>query len=496
MTEPEVRVAIVGSGFSGIGLAVRLKRAGIHDFVILERAGDLGGTWRDNTYPGCRCDVPSHLYSYSFALNPEWSETYSTQPEIWEYLRRVVDRYGIGPHIRYRHEAHNGQWDESAQLWRVKTAGGELTARYLVLGAGALAEPRLPDLPGLESFQGAVFHSATWDHDFDLTGKRVAVVGTGSSAVQFVPEIASKVSRLVLFQRTPAWVLPHSNRRITRAERWAYRTVPGLQRLVRGGVYWSRELLVLGMGFRPGLLRGIEAMGRRQLRRQVPDPRLRRKLTPDYRIGCKRILLSDDYYPTLARSNVDLVTSAVTEVRPGSVVAADGTEHEVDAIVFATGFHVTDPPYADRIQGRDGNSLAGMFGGSPRAYLGVVSSNFPNAFFLLGPNTGLGHTSVVVMIEAQIGYVLRCLREAERNRWRGVEVRPSVEREYNEEIQRQLAGTVWNTGGCASWYLDANGRNSTIWPRFTWQYRLRLRRFRASDYMVTPSVSPDGSAGG
>lgn len=490
MTEAEVRVAIVGSGFSGIGLAVRLKQAGMHDFVILERAADLGGTWRDNTYPGCRCDVPSHLYSYSFALNPEWSETYSTQPEIWEYLRRIVERYGIGPHIRYRHEVHNGQWDDQAQVWRVKTTAGELTAQYLVLGAGALADPKLPDLPGLEGFRGEIFHSATWNQDYDLAGKRVAVVGTGSSAVQLVPEIAPKVSRLVQFQRSPGWVLRHSNRRITEVERRIYRTIPGAQRLVRGSVYWSRELLVFGMGFRPGLLRVIEAMGRQHLRRQVPGPELRRKLTPNYRIGCKRILLSNDYYPALARSNVDLVAAAVTEVRPHSLVAADCTQHEVDAIIFATGFHVTDPPYAERIQGRDGSTLAGIYAGSPRAYLGTMSTNFPNAFFLLGPNTGQGHTSAVVMIEAQIGYVLRCLREAERNHWSSIEVRPSVERAYNEEIQRKLAGSVWNTGGCASWYLDANGRNSTIFPGFTWQYWLRMRRFRAGDHMVTPATRP------
>jgi len=487
MTQPDVRVAIVGSGFSGIGLAVRLKQAGMHDFVILERAGDLGGTWRDNTYPGCRCDVPSHLYSYSFALNSDWSETYSTQPEIWEYLRRVVDRHGIEPHIRYGHEVHHGQWDDETRMWRVKTAGGGLTARFLVLGAGALADPRLPAIPGLADFQGEVFHSARWNHDYDLTGKRVAVVGTGSSAIQFVPEIAPKVARLVVFQRTPGWVLGHTNRRLTRPERWVYRNVPGVQRLVRSWVYGSRELLVLGMGFRPGLLRGLEVMGQRHLRRQVPDPELRRKLTPDYRAGCKRILLSNDYYPALTRSNVELVASPVTDIRPHSVIAADGSEREVDAIVFATGFHVTDPPYAELIQGRDGSTLAGMFAGSPRAYLGVVAANFPNAFFLLGPNTGLGHTSVVVMVEAQIEYVMRCLRESERNRWHSMEVRPSVERAYNDELQRKLAGTVWNSGGCASWYLDANGRNSTIWPRFTWQYRLRLRRFRPSDFMVTPT---------
>ncbi|MGH3656179.1 MAG: flavin-containing monooxygenase, partial [Micromonosporaceae bacterium] len=279
---------------------------------------------------------------------------------------------------------------------------------------------------------------------------------------------------------------PHTNRRITAPERWLYRRLPIAQRAVRAGIYASRELLVLGMGFRPGLLKVIERMGRRHLASQVPDRALREKLTPAFRLGCKRILMSNDYYPALTRPNVDVVASAVAAVKPRSVVAADGTEHEVDAIVFGTGFHVTDPPYKDNVEGRDGRSLADVFAGSPRAYLGTTMANFPNAFTLLGPNTGLGHTSVVFMIEAQIDYVRRCLREMDRRGWRTAEVRPSVERAYNAELQRKLPGTVWNSGGCASWYLDANGRNSTIWPRFTWQFRLRTRRFRASDYTVTP----------
>ena len=487
-TTPDTRIAIVGSGFSGLGLAVRLKLAGMHDFVILERSEDLGGTWRDNSYPGCRCDVPSHLYSFSFAMNPEWSETYSPQPEIWEYLRQVSARYGVDQHIRYGHDVQAGEWDDEAGIWRLKSSGGDLTAQFVVLGAGALADLRIPDLPGLSDFQGEVFHSAAWNHDYDLRGKRVAVVGTGASAIQFIPEIQPDVERLVLFQRTPSWVLPHTNRRITRAERWLYRTVPGAQRLSRLGIYVSRELMVFGLAYRQGLLKPLEAMSRAQLRKQVRDPALRRKLTPHFRLGCKRILLSNDYYPALTKPNVDVVPSAIASVKPNSVVAADGAEHEVDCVIFGTGFHVTDPPYAEHIQGRDGRALAEVFAGSPRAYLGTTSANFPNAFTLLGPNTGLGHTSVVFMIEGQINYVMRCLRQAWRNRWRTVEVRPSVERAYNEELQRKLPGTVWNSGGCASWYLDANGPNSTIWPGFTWQFRLRTRKFDPSEYVVTPEA--------
>ncbi|MGH3737024.1 MAG: flavin-containing monooxygenase [Micromonosporaceae bacterium] len=484
--QPDVKVAIVGSGFSGLGLAVRLKQAGMHDFTILERAGDLGGTWRDNSYPGCRCDVPSHLYSFSFAPNPEWSETYSPQPEIWDYLRKVAAEHQLDRHIRYGHDVTGAHWDDEAQLWRLKTAADELSARVVVLGVGALADPKIPPIPGLEDFGGEVFHSAGWHHDYDLTGKRVAVVGTGASAIQFVPEIQPAVDKLVLFQRTAAWVLPHTNRGISAAERWVYRHVPVAQRLNRLGVYVSRELLVFGLAFWPNAMKLGERLARAHLARQVPDRALRRTLTPDFRLGCKRIMLSNGYYPALSKPNVEVVPSGITEVRGNTVVGADGSEHEVDAIIFGTGFHVTDPPYADTVYGRDGRSLAEVFDGSPRAYLGTTLPNFPNAFTLLGPNTGLGHTSVVFMIEGQIDYVMGSLRAMARRGWRSIEVRPSVERAYNAELQRKLPGTVWNSGGCASWYLDANGVNSTIWPRFTWQFRLRTRRFRPENYAVTP----------
>ncbi|MPZ62069.1 MAG: NAD(P)-binding protein [Propionibacteriales bacterium] len=486
LATPDTRIAIIGSGFAGLGIAIRLKQAGIDDFVILERADDLGGTWRDNTYPGCRCDVPSHLYSFSFAVNPDWSETYSAQPEIWDYLRRVAKEYDVLPHIRYGEDVQSARWDEREQLWCLKSTGGELTAQICVSAVGALADPRLPDIERMSEFEGEAFHSAAWNNDFDLTGKRVAVVGTGASAIQIVPRIQPRVERLYLCQRTPAWVLPHTNRRITKLERWLYRTLPPAQRLNRTQIYWGREWLVLGLAHNTNVLKPIQFLARRQIERQVRDPELRSKLMPNFTIGCKRIMLANDYYPALTKPNTEVLTGGVKELRKKSLVMADGTEREIDAIVFATGFHVTDMPIGSRVRGVGGRTLDDVWQGSPRAYLGSTVSGFPNGFFLLGPNTGLGHTSVVFMIEAQIDYVLQCIAAMDRNGWRTIDVRPEVEEAYNEEVQRKMKGTVWTAGGCHSWYLDGNGRNSTLWPRSTWRFRLQTRRFRPEEYAVRP----------
>jgi cation diffusion facilitator CzcD-associated flavoprotein CzcO len=482
------RVAIIGTGFSGLGMAIRLKQAGIDDFVLLERAGDVGGTWRDNTYPGCQCDVPSHLYSFSFAPNPNWTRTFSHQEEIWDYLRDCAERFEITPHVRLNHEVIDAAWDEEAGVWRLETSGGDLTAQVVVSGTGALSEPSIPELPGLESFEGAAFHSARWDHDFDLENKRVAVIGTGASSIQFVPRIQPQVESLTLFQRTPPWVLPHSDRPITDPERRAYRRLPLLQRVMRSSIYWARETFLLHF-VRPRFAKLPERMGRRHLRKQVPDPELRRKLTPDYTFGCKRALISNDYYPALTKSNVEVVTDGIAEVRPHSVVAADGTEREVDAIIFGTGFRVHDMPVIDRLRGRDGLSLAENWRESMQAFLGTTIAGFPNLFMLLGPNTGLGHTSVVVMVEAQIAYVMDALRAMDRHDWRTLEVREEVQRAYNERVQAGLRGTVWNAGGCASWYLDRSGRNTTLWPSFTWRFRERTRRFDRAAYVAVPAAA-------
>jgi cation diffusion facilitator CzcD-associated flavoprotein CzcO len=477
------RVAVVGSGFSGLGMAIRLLEDGERDFVVLERAGEIGGTWRDNTYPGCRCDVPSHLYSYSFAPNPRWTSTFSPQPEILDYLRDVARRYGVMPHVRFHTELESAEWDEDAERWRLETSRGPMTAGVLVCGQGPLSEPRLPDVPGLDSFEGTTFHSAQWDHDHDLGGERVAVVGTGASAIQFVPAIQPRVERLHVFQRTPPWVVPHPNRRMTRVERAVYSRLPLAQLAMRAGIYWARESFVLQ--FRHRRVRRLATkMALRQLRQQVPDARLREKLTPRYEIGCKRILPTDEWYPAITKPNVEVIADALAEVRPHSVVAADGTERAVDSIIFGTGFHVTDIPIADMVRGPGGRTLAEAWGGSPEAYKGAAVAGFPNLFLLVGPNTGLGHNSIVFMIESQVDYVGDALATMRRRGARRVEVRPEAQAAYNDEVQRLTRGTVWVSGGCASYYIDRNGRNSSLWPTFTWPFRRRTRQFDESAYAL------------
>jgi cation diffusion facilitator CzcD-associated flavoprotein CzcO len=448
---------------------------------VLERNEGVGGTWWANTYPGCACDVPSHLYSFSFAPNPDWTRTYSRQPEIRDYLRRVVEEHGVTPHIRLGCEVKGARWAEDH--WAIETSQGPVTAKVLVSAAGPLVEPKLPDFPGLERFQGPAFHSARWDHSAELKGKRVAAIGTGASAIQFVPKIAPDVEQLHVFQRTPPWVMPHSARPITRTERRLFRLFPPLQRLVRGGIYTAREALVLGFVKRPRAMRLLERVSRRHMERSLP-PELIAKATPNYRLGCKRILPSNDWYPALARDNVELVTDAVTEVRERSIVTADGTEREVDAIVFGTGFHVVDMPVGQMVTGRDGLTLADVWNGSPRAHLGCTVPGFPNFFIMLGPNTGLGHSSMVYMLESQLAFVIGALRELRARNASTVEVRDEVVDKYNAEIQARLNGTVWNTG-CQSWYLDAQGRNPTLWPDWTWRFRQVTAHFDPAQYELS-----------
>ena len=485
------RVLIIGTGFAGLGMAVRLKQAGLDEFVVLERAGEVGGTWRDNTYPGAACDVPSHLYSFSFAPNPDWSRSFSPQGEIQEYLRRTATDFGVRPHIRFHHEVLGATWDDGAQRWWVRTNQGDFEAAVLVSATGALSDPAIPALPGLDRFEGTVFHSARWRHDHDLTGERVAVVGTGASANQFVPQIQPQVGNLTVFQRTPPWILPRWDRPFRPAEQWAFRHLPLVQRLARAGIYWSREQMVAGFVLAPNLMAVAERMARKHLERAVADPALRAKLTPDYRIGCKRILISNDYLPSLTKPNVDVVASGLVEVRPRSVVAADGTEREVDTIIFGTGFHVTDIPVADRISGRDGVTLKDRWADGMKAYKGTAVAGFPNLFLLVGPNTGLGHSSQVFMIESQIAYAVDAVRHIEQT-GAVVEVREEAETSWDDSVQRAMGRTVWTTGGCASWYLDDRGRNTTLWPGATWRFRRHTARFDADAYrVIEPAPRPE-----
>ena len=478
----DVDIAIIGSGFSGLGMAIRLKQDGRDDFVVLERGDEVGGTWHYNTYPGCACDVPSHLYSYSFAPNPDWTQTYSPQPEIGAYLRRCADRFGVRPHVRLNTTVEFAEWDDEAGRWLLDIEGGErISARVVVAGMGPLAEPKIPDIPGLESFKGKAFHSARWDHDHDVAGERVASIGTGASAIQLVPSIQPDVAQLHVFQRTPPWIFPHSNRPVTDFERRLYKRVPAAQKLVRGAVYTMREMAVLGFVKQPQIMRLVERVAKRHMRKQISDPELLEKVTPDYTIGCKRILPSNRWYPALGKPNVELVTDGIAEVRERSIVTSDGTEREVDTIIFSTGFHVADMPVGKQVRGRSGKTLDESWRGSPRAHLGSTVPDFPNLFMLLGPNTGLGHSSMVYMIESQIAYVLDAVRTMERSGARAVAVRPEAVSAFNEAIEKQLDGTVWNTG-CASWYLDDTGRNATLWPDWTWRFRQRTARFDADNY--------------
>lgn len=485
-------IAIIGAGFSGLGMAVNLTQRGFDDFVVVERGTDVGGTWHFNTYPGCACDVPSHLYSFSFHQKPDWERTYSLQPQIRTYLRSTAEEFDLYPRIRFETTVDGARWDEGAMCWRIETSAGEMTARVLIGAWGPLFEPKLPAVPGAESFEGETFHSARWDHDFDPRGKRIAAIGTGASAIQFVPEIAPEAEQLYVFQRTPPWVLPHTARATSRFERKLYARLPRLQEALRAGVYSARELLVLGFVKFPPAMKLVGRLALRHQRSQIDDPELREKVRPDYDIGCKRILPSNEWYPALGRDNVELVTEGVAEIKPRSIVADDGTEVEVDAIIYGTGFHVTDPPASRTIIGRGGRSLAQHWGETMAAHAGSTVPEFPNLFMVIGPNTGLGHSSMVYMIESHVNYIVGALEQMSRRDAGVVEVTEQAYREFIAEIDRKMEGTIWSSG-CDSWYTDASGRNSTLWPDWTWKFRRRTRDFDSDAYSFAPGPPPEPS---
>ena len=486
MTRPP-SVLIIGAGFAGLGTAIRLLQSGIDDFVILERSDRVGGTWRDNTYPGAACDIPSVLYSYSFAPNPDWTRTYADGSEIQQYLVDCSHRFGLRPRIRFGTQVHHAAFDTTDDRWHLDVAtpdgNATLTADICVLATGVLNEPAHPDVPGLESFAGHRFHSATWRHDVDLTGRTVAVVGTGASAIQFVPAIADSVGHLTVFQRTPPWIVPRSNPDIEPPRRDRYRKLGVLQRLQRARTFWTRELLAVAMTRRTAWLKRGEDLARRHLEDQVADPGLRAALTPDYALGCKRVLLSDDFYPALQRPHVDLVTTSIAKVVPDGIVTSDGVHHPADVLIEGTGFRVTDHPMHHNVVGTSGRSLAADWAErGMTAHLGTTVHGFPNLFLITGPNTGVGHTSMVFMMESQFAYILDALRALASGNVTRIEVRADAQAAFNDRLARRMDRTVWTTGGCASWYLDDHGRNTTLWPDTAWAYRRALRRFDATSY--------------
>ncbi|OBG78470.1 MULTISPECIES: NAD(P)/FAD-dependent oxidoreductase [unclassified Mycobacterium] len=485
------RAVIIGTGFSGLGMAIKLQQQGV-DFVILEKFGDVGGTWRDNSYPGCACDIPSHLYSFSFEPNPGWKNPFSYQPEIWDYLKGVTAKYGLRRHITFGAHVDRAHWDDEEHRWHVFTKDGrEFVGQFLISGAGALHIPSIPDIVGRDEFAGAAFHSAEWDHSVDLTGKRVAMIGTGASAIQIVPEIVNRVAELQLYQRTPPWVVPRSNPEIPPAVRRAMATVPGLRPLVRLAIYWGQEALAFGMTKRPNMLKFIEAYCKFNIRRSVKDRELRRKLVPNYRIGCKRILNSSKYYRAVADPKTELVTDHIARITRDGIVTVDGTERPVDVIVFGTGFHVTDSYTYVGIKGRNGEDLVDRWNREGiAAHRGIAVAEMPNLFFLLGPNTGLGHNSVVFMIESQIRYVADAIKTCDKLGVQALAPTRAAQDRFNEELQTRLGPSVWNSGGCASWYLDEHGKNTVLWGGYTWEYWRDTRRIRPAEFEFYGAGAP------
>jgi len=481
----EVRdIAIVGAGFGGIGMAIRLKQAGRHDFVLIEQASDIGGSWRDNTYPGCACDIPALLYSFSFAPNGDWTRRYPTQPEIQRYLLDCVERFGVRPHLRLGSGVAEAVFDPSEAVWRLKLANDDrLSARVLILSVAMLHRPFIPATEGIERFRGAVFHSARWDHAVSLAGKRIAVIGSGASAIQFVPRIAEVAAGVTLYQRTPSWILPKADPAVGPARRWALRHVPLLRRVLRAWEFWAHEARAVGFVRAPWLMRAAERRARGFAKRHITDTAVREAVTPDYLIGCKRVLLSNDFLPTLNRPDVEVVTSPIVQVTADGVVTADGRVRAAEVLILATGFRATEPLGDMRVMGPDGVSLAEAWRDGMAARLGLAVAGFPNLFLLGGPNTGLGHNSVVFMLEAQIGHILRCLRVMERRGAAVMEVRVEAQARFATWLGRRMARTVW-LSGCRSWYLDRFGRNTTLWPGFAFGYWARVLGRVARGYRV------------
>lgn len=496
MTTRHTRVLVIGSGFSGIGLGHRLLQERFRDFVILERSDRVGGVWNLNTYPGCQCDVPSHLYSFSFAPNPNWTRTYSSQPEIRDYLESCVESFGLTSYIRTGVEVAHAAWDEDRMLWEVETSEGPWTAQIVVGAVGPLTEPKLPKVPGIDTFTGEIMHSARWNHDVDLTGKRVASIGTGASAIQYVPQIADQVSELFVYQRSAPWIMPHDQRDITDAERAKFRSDPKAQKRERDKVYLSKEALILGFVKQPKVMSLLQKLSTKHMESQVAEPDLRRLLTPDFTLGCKRILPSNTWYPALQKPNVTLVPHALREIREHSVVGADGVERDVDVIIFGTGFHVADIPFGGQLRGRTGETLTEHWKGSPRAYLGASVPGFPNYFMFLGPNTGLGHSSMIYMIEAQVEHITRAIRALDTSGATTIEIDQQVHDSYNAAIDKKMAGTVWEVGGCTTFYQDENGRNATIYPDWTFRFRRDAAKWKPKAYRLGRAAPRPADAGG
>ncbi|HYG26616.1 MAG TPA: NAD(P)/FAD-dependent oxidoreductase, partial [Caulobacteraceae bacterium] len=473
---------VIGAGFGGLAAAIKLRQAGFKRLVVLEKAERLGGTWRDNTYPGAACDVPSRLYSYSFALNPNWSRAYSGQAEIQRYMEDCADRFGVRGFLRFDAEVERADWDEAGKVWRVSVKGGEvLEAPVLISALGQLNRPSFAGIPGRESFGGESWHSARWRHDVDLAGKTVACIGSGASAIQYIPEVAKVAGKVLIFQRTPNYIVPRLDKPTPEWLKRLYAAAPVADRLFRHVIWRLMDLRFRAFKRGTKAAEAFRKLALGYLEREIPDPELRAKLTPDYSIGCKRILISDDYYAALRRENVQLITEAVKAITPSGVKTADGAEHAAEVLVYGTGFDTTDFLAPLEIHGAGGRTLSEAWKDGAEAYLGVTVSGFPNLFMLYGPNTNLGHNSIIVMIEAQVDYVVKLMREMRRRGAKAVDVKPAAFTAFNARLQKDLEATAW-AGECSSWYKTASGKITNNWSGDTAVYRKQTARPRVDDY--------------
>jgi cation diffusion facilitator CzcD-associated flavoprotein CzcO len=486
---PRVDVAIVGSGFSGLGMAMKLKRSGQDSFVVLERESALGGTWRDNHYPGAACDIQSHLYSFSFKPNPEWSRVYAGQPEILAYLKDCASNEGIEHHFRFNSEVVRADWNEDAHEWLITTTSGQYAARVFITAAGHLSDPKYPDIIGIEEFEGEKFHSARWDHDVDLTGKRIGVIGTGASAIQIIPQLAQQAGTLTVFQRSAPYVVPRMDREYSPAEQSMFARLPETAKDLRRELFWANEARFPQRRGIDAFINRVSGMALGHLENQIADVELRERLTPDYAIGCKRILISNTYYPTFERENVVLETTGIASVSGNSVLLKDGTAHELDMLIVSTGFEASDLPISYLIHGVDGDSLADRWSGGEQAYACSTVNGFPNLFIMNGPNSGLGAGSIIFVIECQINYILGALKHLESTGSSRIEISRDAEDGFVDMINEKAQGTVWVDGGCKSWYVDQrNGRLTTIWPDFMSRFRANNGIFNSSGYEIrTPA---------
>jgi cation diffusion facilitator CzcD-associated flavoprotein CzcO len=485
----QARLIIIGAGFAGLGLGMRLRQRGDTDFLVLERAADVGGTWRDNDYPGCACDVPSHLYSFSFRPNPNWSRVFSPGPEIQQYLRECARESGLLPHIRFGTDMLAARWQAECRRWVIETNHGDFEAEVLITATGHLADERLPEVPGLDSFTGEVFHSARWNHQAELKGKRIGVVGSGASAIQVVPQMAEVASELVVFQRSAAYVIPRADRAYTAAEQRLFARDPERMHALRSEFFWNGEYNFAQRRNVPRYLQEAKDLALGHLARQVSDPVLRQKLTPDYEVGCKRLLISNDYFPALSRPNVTLEASALARVEGSQGVAANGASHTLDVLVLDTGFEATRPPFAKRVFGSAGHSLDAQWDQGMQAFDSIAVNGFPNLFILNGPNTGLGHNSVVYIIEAQVDYLLEALDHMRQQQIAVLEADAQAEDAYMDALHQRSQGTVWLAGGCKSWYVDPrSGRLTLVWPDYAHAFRDANGHFHPEGYHPTPAT--------